>query len=77
MRAIHIRDVPEPVLNALKRRARANRRSMQQELLQILTQASERAPPPEPLEPLELVFVSTGRTEPMSREEIYGDDPDR
>lgn len=37
-----VRDVPEHVVNALKRRAVSHRRSLQQEMLEILEQAAER-----------------------------------
>ena len=77
MAAIHVREVPSAVLEGIKRRARANRRSMQQELLEILAAASKRAPPAAPLPPLDLVVVETGRTDSWSREDIYGDDPNR
>jgi plasmid stability protein len=36
-----IRDVPEQVVQALKRRAASHRRSVQQEMLEILEQVSE------------------------------------
>ena len=35
-RTLTLRDVPEPVVRALRRRARQNRRSMQKEVLAIL-----------------------------------------
>lgn len=34
-----LRDVPDPVLRALRGRARRNRRSMQKEIMSILTEA--------------------------------------
>lgn len=36
-----VRDVPEDVVAALKRRAASQRRSLQQEMLEILAQAAE------------------------------------
>lgn len=73
MPAIHIRNVPERTLAALKERARRNGRSMQRELLEILDAAAE--PPDEPAQqPLQLVTVRTSGTSTWRREEIYGDD---
>jgi plasmid stability protein len=74
MQAIHIRDVPEHVVAALKRRARANHRSLQGEVLAALEEAAHRAPPPEPPAPLSLVLSDVNATGTWSREEIYGDD---
>lgn len=45
-----IRNVPEPVLDELKRRARQHRRSLQQELLSVLEDAAAEAPRPTPAE---------------------------
>lgn len=39
-----VRDVPEHVAESLKRRAATNRRSLQQELLEILEQATQPGP---------------------------------
>jgi len=74
MTAVHIRNVPDDVLSALKRRAAGNHRSLQKELLHILEAAARGAPPLAPLEPLQLVVVETHHSGTWSREEIYGDD---
>ncbi len=74
MQAIHVRDVPEHVVAALKRRARANHRSLQGEVLAALEEAARRAPPPEPPAPLSLVVSDVETTGTWSREELYGDD---
>ena len=39
-RTLTLRDVPEPVVRALRERARKNRRSMQKEILSILRGAA-------------------------------------
>lgn len=78
MSAIHIRDVPDEVLAALKMRAANEHRSLQKEVLHILTQAAREAPPAEPLPPVtdELILAEGGvLSEDMwPREELYGDD---
>ncbi len=43
MADILVRDVPKSVLDALKARARRNRRSLQQELMHVLEATAERA----------------------------------
>jgi plasmid stability protein len=74
MVAIHIRSVPLDVHRALRRRAEANHRSMQQELLVILEQAAQDVPVAAERPPLRL-HVGRGRGDASdSREEIYGDD---
>jgi plasmid stability protein len=70
MRAIHIRDVPDTVLAALKRRAAANRRSLQKELLLVLESAASAAPPGEPLR---LHLSDAPGDQDWSREAIYND----
>ena len=74
MPALHIRDVPEPVLDGIRRRAHANRRSVEEELLVILGAASEGQ---SAVAPLDLIFANTGGSSTWSREEIYGDDERR
>ncbi len=74
MPALHIRDVPEEVIEALKRRAAENDRSLQKELRHILTSLVRESPPLEPLPPLQL-NLSRARTDTdWSRGEIYEDD---
>ena len=74
MAAIHIRDVPEETLSALKRRAARNERSLQRELRHILSALAEQEPPPEPHPPLRLHLSEAGVQSDWSREEIYGGD---
>jgi plasmid stability protein len=80
MPAIHIRDVPEETLAALKRRAARHRRSLQMELHDMLDRAARDEPPLAPLpsirEELNMARdVSTSASEDRwSREDIYGDD---
>ncbi len=73
MKSVHIRDIPDQTLLALKRLARSHRRSLQGELRDILERAARQAPPEEQEHDIDLVTVDTGRTEPWRREEIYGD----
>ena len=74
MAAVHIRDLPDDVVDALKRRAATNDRSLQKELRHILCGVAREAPPAEVLPPLKLK-LSTARTRrPWTREHIYGDD---
>lgn len=72
MQAIHLREVPDEVVAALKRRARANRRSLQGELLVVLEEAALRAPPADPPQ-LRLVMSNAPAPTTWSREEIYDD----
>ena len=74
MPALHIRDVPEETLAAIKRRAARRGHSVQQELRQVLEQiAAEPLPGPRPRR-LALRTVVTGRSEPFDRTHFYGDD---
>jgi plasmid stability protein len=77
MRAIHIRNVPEATLAALKRRAARHRRSLQMELHEILEQAA-RDEPPAPLPPIEgalrMAREVPASDDMWSREDIYDDD---
>lgn len=74
MPAIHVRDVPEPVVIALRERASSRGRSMQEEIRQILQEAATAPMPRSAPEPLRLTTVRTAGTSTWSREEIYGDD---
>ncbi|MHB1533728.1 MAG: FitA-like ribbon-helix-helix domain-containing protein [Acidimicrobiales bacterium] len=73
MGAIHVRNVPEPVVTALRERAERHGHSMQQEIRQILEEAATARPPREALEPIPLTTVRTAATSTWRREEIYGD----
>ncbi len=74
MPAIHIRDVPDEVLEALKHRARRRERSLQGELRHILSSVARSEPPKERLPPLKLHFSDASAQSTWSREEIYDDD---
>lgn len=74
MPAIHIRDVPESTLAALRERAERHGRSMQQELRTILEAAAQEPAPGETPAPLELITTRTSAAGTWSREEIYGDE---
>lgn len=71
--SLHIRDVPEPVVAALRERAVRHGHSMQRELRQILKAAATTPVAPEALAPVRLTTVRTGGSSTWSREEIYGD----
>ena len=74
MKSLHIRDIPEGTLDALKRLAKGHHRSLQGELHAILEHAARSAPPPRP-ETLEWITVTTGISESTwSRNEIYDAD---
>lgn len=72
--ALHVRDVPEPVIAALRERADRHGHSIQQELREILAEAAAAPSPPDQAPPIRLVTVRTGGTSTWRREEIYGDD---
>jgi plasmid stability protein len=75
MPAIHIRDVPESTLAALRERAERHGRSMQQELRAILEAAAQEPPPPSDTPPpLELITTKTSAAGTWSREETYGEE---
>lgn len=73
MAAIHVRNVPESVVAALRERALRHGQSMQQEIRQILEQAAAGQPPPGVIEPVRLHTVRTDGTSTWRREEMYGD----
>ena len=81
MAVVHVRDVPDEVLAALKRSARLHQRSLQGEVLHLLSQAARQAPPAEALPPiLSLLRLAHGvpaSDDTCSREDIYGDDDGR
>lgn len=72
--AVHVRDVPEPTLAALRERAARRGRSMQEELREILQRAAAEPVPSADVEPVELITVRTSGESGWRREEIYGDD---
>lgn len=74
MPAIHVRNVPESTLAALRERAATHGRSMQQEVLAILEAAAESPVPRQPPKPIRLVTAHTGGGSTWRREDLYGDD---
>lgn len=76
MGALHVRNVPESVIAALRERAARRGHSMQQELLRILETAAAAAEEDEleELPPIQLVTVETDGRSTWRREDIYGDE---
>lgn len=74
MPAVHVRDVPEEVLDALKRRAARHERSLQRELRHLLTAIAREEPTGEPLPSIELKLSDASPTSSWRREEVYEDD---
>ena len=72
--ALHIRNVPEATVLALKRRATLHQVSMQQELLAILERAAAESVEAVLPRRIELHLVDTGRTEDFDRVDFYGED---
>lgn len=74
MPALHIRDVPEETVAAIKRRAARHGHSVQQELRDVLERAA--AEPVTGARPrrLSLKTTDTGRTGPLDRADFYDDD---
>jgi hypothetical protein len=60
------------LIAVLRARARKHGLTLEEELHMILDKAASQ--PPQPLPPIQLHFVRTGNTEPVTREDIYGDD---
>jgi plasmid stability protein len=73
MRAIHVRNVPESLVAALRERAAQRRRSVQREILEILQEAVTKPLTGEALPPIRLARVRTPGRSTWRREEIYGD----
>ncbi len=73
MKSLHIRGVPEPTIDRLKRRAARHHRSLQGELLALLEEAAQQFSADDE-EAFELLTVKTGRRQPWTRGEIYEDD---
>ncbi len=71
MASLLIRHVDDQLMRELKRRAAAEHRSVQQLVRDVLLEVV-RAPKHQ--QPLTLFTVDTGRSSPMSREEIAGED---
>lgn len=74
MPAIHIRDIPEDVLVALKKRAARNSRSLQMEIRHSLIMMARETPEVAPFPPIELRMSTQANGESSwSRDEIYED----
>lgn len=75
MSSIHIRDVSESTLRALKVRARRHHRSLQKEIVKLLEDAAKMTPEENAVSKLNLKFVSTSKKDgSFRREEIYDGD---
>ena len=78
MPSIHVRNVPEEMLGALKRRAELNRRSLQKEIEVILASAVRDLLPGGAarslVDELALARGVPASTDMWGRDEIYGDD---
>ena len=74
MPGIHVRDLTEETMRALKRRARAHHRSVQGEVREILAEAARAAPPEGGYGPIRLHHVDVGGGRSWKREDIYGDE---
>ena len=74
MKSVHVTQVHPETVDALKRLARSNHRSLQGELRAILERAARMAPPDTAGDELALVTGKTGYTGSWSREQIYGAD---
>lgn len=74
MPAIHVRDVPAEVVEALKRRAARHERSLQRELRHLLLEIARQEPAGASLPPIELKLSNAVPATTWRREEIYEDD---
>ena len=74
MSAIHIRNVPDVVIQHLKQRAKANNRSMQKEVLSILEAAIADQVKTEPWQPIKLVMAPESTNGSWRREDLYNED---
>ncbi len=73
MSAIHIRNVPDVVLQRLKQRAAANHRSMQKEVLSILEAATVEEGDARLVPPIKLVMAAQPTRGGWRREDLYDD----
>ncbi len=74
MPAVSVRNLDDAVIDALKRRASANNRSLEGELREILRQVAGMAGPSGRRRRLRLNTVAVGGSSAYARREIYGDD---
>lgn len=72
MPALHIRNVPEHLMAALREHAELHGHSTQQEVLKILEAAAAEPVTGRPPPPLRLVTVKTSGASTWRRKEIYG-----
>ncbi|MGB0369900.1 MAG: FitA-like ribbon-helix-helix domain-containing protein [Opitutales bacterium] len=73
MKSIHIRNVPEHTLEALKTRAKSHHRSLQHEIHHLL-EAASKLPLPSSKRSLELCYAESGIKEgSWNRAAIYED----
>jgi len=72
MKSLHIRDIPEVVINRLKLRARRHHRSLRGELKSLLTEAAAQVETDEPGD-FSLTTVMTEGRQDWSRDGIYED----
>ncbi|MFT3969615.1 MAG: hypothetical protein QM695_04850 [Micropruina sp.] len=73
MPALHVRDVSDETVAALRRRAARRGHSMQQELREALDRAASEPVPGARPERLNLRTVHTGHAEGFDRADFYGD----
>jgi plasmid stability protein len=72
--AIHVRNVPESLIVALRERAARRGHSMQQDILEILQAAAAEPSAGEPLPPIRLITVKTPGRSTWRREALYDDE---
>ncbi len=74
MPALHVRDVPEETMTALKRRAARHGHSVQQEVRDLLASAAAETISGARPHRLRLRTVATGQTAGFDRADFYDDD---
>jgi plasmid stability protein len=73
MPSVHIRDLPQVIVDGLKRRAKRHHRSLQGELHAILEEAARATPDLDRARPLDLHLSASKSTRPWTREDMYDD----
>jgi hypothetical protein len=74
MPAIHVRNISESLLAALRERAARRGHSMQQEILNVLEAAAAEPAAGSALPPVQLITVKTPARSSWKREDIYDDE---
>jgi plasmid stability protein len=74
MAAIHVRNVPEHLMIALRERAARHGHSMQQEIMEVLQMAAAELADAEEVEPLRLITTKTSGRSTWRREDVYDDE---